>query len=87
MKKMRACISCKLVLNKAKWVELQRCPNCPSAEGLSSTTESFSNIIGQIYPKMSWVAQYQNMKDFIPGLYAMNVNVSELQENIDEDEY
>ena len=74
MKKLRACVHCKLVLNRQRWVELGKCPNCPSSGGLSDTTEDFHNVIGQIYPKMSWVAQYQGIKDFIPGIYAISVN-------------
>ena len=74
MKKLRACIYCKLVLNRQRWIELNKCPNCPSSGGLSDTTEDFQNVIGQIYPKMSWVAQYQGINELIPGLYAMNVS-------------
>ena len=74
MKKLRACIHCKLVLNRQRWIDLGKCPNCPSSGGLCDTTEDFHNIIGQIYPKMSWVAQYQGLKDFIPGVYAISVN-------------
>ena len=56
MKKLRACNHCKLVLNRQRWIDLGKCPNCPSSGGLSETTEDFQNVIGQIYPKMSWVA-------------------------------
>ena len=65
---------CRLVLNRQRWIELNKCPNCPSSGGLSDTTEDFQNVIGQIYPKMSWVAQYQGINELIPGLYAMNVS-------------
>ena len=41
------------------------------------------NVIGQIYPKMSWVAQYQGLREFIPGIYAMSVNQSGT-ENLDQ---
>ena len=41
MKKLRACINCKLVLNRQRWVELGKCPNCPSSGGLSETTDEF----------------------------------------------
>ena len=74
MKKLRACVSCKLVLNRQRWIDLGKCPNCPSAGGLVDTTDEFSSLSGQIYPKMSWVAQYNGMKDLIPGVYAMGVN-------------
>ena len=56
MKKLRACHHCKLVLDRKRWIDLGKCPNCPSSGGLSETTDEFQNVIGQIYPKMSWVA-------------------------------
>ena len=84
LKKLRACRGCKLVLNRQKWTELGRCPNCPSTGGIADTTESFSNVIGQIYPKLSWVAQYQGMKDLIPGVYAINVDCAGLEEEYED---
>ena len=87
MKKLRACLSCKLVLDRSKWQTLGRCPNCPSSAGLAHTTDNFANLIGQIYPKLSWVAQYQGMKDLIPGVYALNVDVVEEDVEPNEDEY
>ena len=76
------------MLNTAKWRELGRCPNCEHSAGLSSTTDEFQNVIGQIYPKQSWVSKYQNLNTFIPGLYAMSLNVAEQEnEDFDEEDY
>ena len=88
MKHLRACLHCKLVLNKARWKQLGKCPNCPSSGGLCETTKDFQNVIGQIYPKMSWVSQYQGMSDYIPGIYALNVNANSFEgaEYDDEDD-
>ena len=61
MKKLRACIHCKIVMDTKRWRDLGRCPNCPSSGGFTETTDDFHNCIGQIYPKMSWVAQYQGI--------------------------
>jgi len=55
-KNLYACVSCKLVLNRDKWRKLEQCPNCPQSSGLKDTTANFSNLIGSIYPKASWVA-------------------------------
>ena len=57
-KKMSACTGCRLVLNREKWRKLEQCPNCPQSQGLRDTTENFSNMIGSIYPKQSWVASW-----------------------------
>ena len=87
MKKLRACVHCKLVLNKGRWNQLGKCPNCPSSGGINETTSDFQNLIGQIYPKMSWVSQYQGMSTLIPGIYAMNINLGEnVQEYGEEDD-
>ena len=75
-KRLRACLTCKLILNASRWKELGKCPNCPRSGGISDTTENFQNVIGQIYPRMSWVSQYQGMADFIPGLYAMAIDIN-----------
>ena len=77
MKRLRACVHCKLILNAARWNELGKCPNCPSSGGINETTDDFQNVIGQIYPRMSWVSQYQGMSNFIPGMYAITINASE----------
>jgi RNA polymerase subunit RPABC4/transcription elongation factor Spt4 len=90
MKKLRACIHCKIVMDTKRWRDLGRCPNCPSSGGFSETTDDFHNCIGQIYPKMSWVAQYQGIQNLFPGIYAMSVNttaIDAVEEHDDEDEY
>ena len=74
-KKLLACIHCKLVLNRDKWRKLDHCPNCPQSGGLQETTDQFSNLCGSVLPRVSWVAQYQNMRELIPGFYAMSVAV------------
>ena len=55
-KKLSACIYCKFVLNRERWLKLEQCPNCPQSHGLLDTTENFSNLIGSVLPKVSWVA-------------------------------
>ena len=46
MKKLRACIHCKIVMDTKRWRDLGRCPNCPSSGGLNETTDDFHNCIG-----------------------------------------
>ena len=46
MKQLRACLHCRLVLNKGRWKQLGKCPNCPSSGGLCETTKDFQNVIG-----------------------------------------
>ena len=39
MKRLRACLFCKLVLNVEKWRKLERCPNCEDSRGQKDTTD------------------------------------------------
>ena len=74
MNKMRACIYCKLVLNQEKWSKLKQCPNCPeSSASLEETTDNYESLISLVLPLKSWVAQWQQMRNCIPGIYAMAV--------------
>ena len=78
-KKLSACVTCRLVLNREKWRKLGQCPNCPQSMGLSDTTENFSNLIGSVIPGQSWVASWCNLKELIPGFYAMNICVDSIE--------
>lgn len=70
---LRACIFCKLVLNREKWNKIDGCPNCPESRGLEHTTDCFESLLGSIFPKMSWVAKWQRMQRLIPGFYALAI--------------
>jgi RNA polymerase subunit RPABC4/transcription elongation factor Spt4 len=75
-RKQRACIYCKLVLNQEKWNKLKQCPNCPeSLAGPDETTDCFESVISLILPMKSWVAEWQQMKHLIPGVYALALRV------------
>ncbi len=74
LKKLRACIFCKLVLNAEKWNKLELCPNCPDSRGIQDTTDCFESLASLILPKKSWVADWCKMVDLIPGLYALAIS-------------
>ena len=87
LKKLRACVFCKLVLNQEKWNKLEACPNCQDSRGLQDTTDNFENVISLILPRRSWVAEWQKMQDLIPGLYAMAIaNQSQYGAGRDDDD-
>jgi len=73
LKKLRACVFCKLVLNAEKWNKLEMCPNCPDSRGPQDTTDCFESVISLILPKKSWVADWCKMVNLIPGIYALAV--------------
>ena len=76
LKKLRACVFCKFVLNNEKWKKLEMCPNCPDSRGIDDTTDCFESVISLILPKKSWVAEWQTMQNLIPGVYAMAISDS-----------
>ncbi len=86
MKRLRACVFCKLVLNQDKWRKHESCPNCPDSRGLPDTTDCFESVLSLILPRKSWVAEWQKMQDLIPGMYAMAVHAPDDEEDLDEDD-
>ena len=89
LKRLRACVFCKLVLNVEKWNKLEMCPNCPDSRGIDDTTDCFESVISLILPKKSWVAEWQRMQNLIPGVYTMaisdSVTVPDAEDDYDED--
>ena len=74
LKKLRACIYCKIVLCTEQWRKNQMCPNCPDSRGFLDTTDCFESLISLILPRKSWIAEWQEMTELIPGVYAMAVS-------------
>src|ERR1700733_14086839 len=57
-KHLRACLYCRLVLNREKWVKIEGCPNCEESTGVEETSDQFESLIALIFPKVSWVAEF-----------------------------
>eukprot|EP00611_Tribonema_gayanum_P012096 TRINITY_DN2263_c0_g1_i3.p2 TRINITY_DN2263_c0_g1~~TRINITY_DN2263_c0_g1_i3.p2 ORF type:complete len:132 (-),score=43.75 TRINITY_DN2263_c0_g1_i3:27-422(-) len=79
LKALRACKRCALVKTLTQFTE-QGCENCPflrieeSAERVHECTSSyFSGMIAMLNPKESWVARWQRIRAFKPGMYAIEV--------------
>ena len=78
MKRLRACIECKLVKTEGQFLA-DMCDNCQrkfeSIEDVQEyTTANFNGIISMMDPKNSWVAKWQNLTIHMPGVYAVDVN-------------
>lgn len=85
-KRLRACLGCSLVKTQAQFRE-EGCENCPSLRikenldhVLDCTTEKFTGVMGVLQPKSSWVAKWQHLEGFVPGMYAI-VSEGELPEH------
>jgi transcription elongation factor SPT4 len=85
---LRACIPCLLVKTHQQFYE-DGCENCEQALELSGnestildvTTENFEGLIALTKPEESWVAKWQFITEFMPGIYAIHVKGSISEEN------
>jgi len=77
---LRACIPCLLVKSHGQFLETG-CENCEAAFSLIDepekivdvTTENFEGLVALTSPEQSWVAAWQFLTDFKPGVYALLV--------------
>ncbi len=77
-KKSRACLNCSIVLPTEEF-RTKGCPNCPflnvnKNKNIGYTTSpSFKGAVFMINPRRSWVAKWQRIGNYVPGMYAMTV--------------
>lgn len=80
---LQACIPCLLVKTFQQFREYG-CENCMEAFELREndekieevTTKSFEGLVAITRPPESWVARWQFVQNFIPGVYALKVEGS-----------
>ncbi|CAH1399238.1 unnamed protein product [Nezara viridula] len=76
----RACLSCSLIKTFDQF-EQEGCENCEQFLHLKKnrdnvhdcTSANFDGFIGMSCPEDSWVAKWQRMTTFVPGVYAISV--------------
>ncbi|EME48289.1 hypothetical protein DOTSEDRAFT_60608 [Dothistroma septosporum NZE10] len=77
---LRACLVCSFVQTQSKFVK-SGCPNCePFLEMRGSTdvvgdctSETFEGLITVNDTTTSWVARWQRVVGYVPGIYAVQV--------------
>jgi transcription elongation factor SPT4 len=77
---LRACLLCSIVLSYNEFLS-KGCPNCEEYLQLRGQNESIQELTSQVFeglitlhnPKTSWVAKWQRLSDYIPGIYATKV--------------
>ena len=77
---LRACIPCLLVKTFNQFSD-EGCENCMEAVDFRQdsekiaecTTTSFQGLMAMTVPPQSWVARWQFVQNFIPGVYALKV--------------
>ena len=85
-KNLEACRQCHLLLTQNQWSKRswQTCPN----NCMNDRTSEFSGIIAMLQPRGSWVAKWNQMSDYVPGIYAIHIksDMEEDDQNENEDE-
>jgi transcription elongation factor SPT4 len=93
LKGLKACLSCSLVKTYTQFLD-QGCDNCEylkmkddTRKVKSCTTSYFEGLIGLVEPQNSWVAKWQRIVQMKPGMYAISVSGTLLDdEEINEDD-
>ncbi|KAL0994785.1 hypothetical protein UPYG_G00127130 [Umbra pygmaea] len=80
LRHLRACLLCSLVKTIDQF-EYDGCDNCESYLQMKGnremvyecTSSSFDGVIAMMSPEDSWVAKWQRISNFKPGVYAVTV--------------
>ncbi|KIX98166.1 uncharacterized protein Z520_06246 [Fonsecaea multimorphosa CBS 102226] len=76
----RACMVCSIVQSATEFFR-NGCPNCEDILGLRNSQDAIQECTSQVFegliamgdPKTSWVARWQRLTDYVPGIYAVKV--------------
>ena len=76
----RACMLCSIVLPYSSFSR-SGCPNCEEFLQLQNSPDNIGELTSQVFeglialhdPKNSWVAKWQRLTEYVPGLYATKV--------------
>mmetsp|Transcript_25227 Transcript_25227/g.42026 ORF Transcript_25227/g.42026 Transcript_25227/m.42026 type:complete len:123 (-) Transcript_25227:122-490(-) len=86
-KALRSCLRCSLIKTFEQFID-RGCENCEflAMEGDSRkvqecTTSYFEGAIALVEPRGSWVAKWQRVSQFYPGMYAIDI-AGELPEDV-----
>lgn len=77
---MRACMVCSIVRTQQQFMS-SGCPNCEDILELAGNPEQINDCTSQVFEglisvadtKRSWVARYQRLEGYVPGVYATQV--------------
>lgn len=80
LRNLRACMVCSIVQTASAFFK-SGCPNCESVLSLQNsqdaiaecTSQVFDGLITLIDPQTSWVAKWQRLTQYVPGVYAVRV--------------
>lgn len=78
---LRACMVCSIVLTHSRFLQ-NGCPNCEQILELAGSNDAILECTSQVYeglitltdPSASWVAKWQRLEGYVPGMYAVKVS-------------
>eukprot|EP00792_Barthelona_sp_PAP020_P001252 TRINITY_DN11994_c0_g1_i1.p1 TRINITY_DN11994_c0_g1~~TRINITY_DN11994_c0_g1_i1.p1 ORF type:complete len:117 (+),score=35.74 TRINITY_DN11994_c0_g1_i1:31-381(+) len=86
VKNMYCCKICGLVKNFGQF-QNYGCENC-SQYGVEITegflTRNFEGVVALMNPSISWVGKYKIYDNYVPGLYALEINEDLSQKELNE---
>ncbi|MCJ1351289.1 MAG: Transcription elongation factor SPT4 [Icmadophila ericetorum] len=79
-RQLRACMVCSIVMLQSRFLR-EGCPNCEAYLDLAGHPDSVQECTSQVYeglitladPGTSWVAKWQRLDGYVPGVYAVKV--------------
>lgn len=79
-RQLRACMVCSLVQLHSRFMS-SGCPNCEGFLALAGSDDRIRDCTSQVYegiitlndPERSWVAKWQRLESYVPGIYATKV--------------
>ncbi|KAL1306560.1 hypothetical protein AAFC00_005248 [Neodothiora populina] len=79
-RQLRACMVCSIVMPSSRF-RREGCPNCEEFLELAGHEDSIQECTSQVYeglitlsdPTSSWVARWQRLEGYVPGVYAVKV--------------
>ncbi|KZF22596.1 putative transcriptional elongation protein Spt4 [Xylona heveae TC161] len=85
---LRACMVCSIVQLQSRFMR-EGCPNCEEFLHLAGSADAIQECTSQVYdglitladPASSWVARWQRLDGYVPGVYAVKV-IGQLPEDI-----
>ncbi|KAF2261685.1 putative transcriptional elongation protein Spt4 [Lojkania enalia] len=77
---MRACMVCSIVRTEQQF-KTSGCPNCDSFLELAGNADAVQDCTSSVFDGLltisdttkSWVARYQRLEGYVPGVYAVQV--------------
>jgi transcription elongation factor SPT4 len=78
---LRACMVCSVVMTYSRF-RTEGCPNCEEFLHLAGSVDQIESCTSQVFeglitladPSKSWVAKWQRLDSYVPGVYATKVS-------------